>query len=168
MSKEPTKSVYNKALDLLSRQDYSISKLSAKLKSSHYDEEEIKETITKLQSLKLLNEEDYAKRRIISYIQRGQGIKLISLNLEKEKIYVSEQFVQDIYESLQVDTHQQVQELIENKCRYMRINSDTTQDDIFKLQQKLLRHLTSKGHDFELCQQLSHEFFANAKHNQSE
>ena len=168
MTKERKTTVYNKALNLLSRQDYSIYKLSSKLKSSGYDHEEIASTIDRLQELKLLNDDEYAKRRIKSYIQRGQGIKLISLNLEKEEIQVSEQFVQEIYQALQIDTYQQVQDLIKNKCRYMKIYTETSQDDIYNQQQKLLRHLTSKGHDFDLCQQLTHEYFTNAKHNHPE
>jgi SOS response regulatory protein OraA/RecX len=167
MKKVPKKTAYNKSLDLLSRQDYSKSKLEAKLSSLGHEIEEINAAIRKLEDAKILDDLEYANRKVKSYISKGQGLKLISMNLEKEKILVDDYFVQEIYESLKIDTHQQIQDLIKKKCRYTDIGKFKTDDEIFKFKQKLIRFLTSKGHEFELCQQLAHEYTFNAKRSAS-
>jgi SOS response regulatory protein OraA/RecX len=165
MVKQAKKSVYNKALDLLSRQDYSISKITKKLESLGYQSNEISETIEKLEKFHLLNEEEYAKKRIQSFIQKGHGLKLININLEKEQVQVTEYLVQEVYQSMHVDCHEQIQRLIEKRCLNTKITSNTSHEEVYKLKQKLLRHLTSKGHDFELCQQLSNDYFSLALSN---
>ncbi len=67
--------------------------------------------------------------------------------------------------SMTVLCDQQIQELIEKKCRYNSISSVMDKEEIYKIKQKLLRHLTSKGHDFDLCHQLTQEYISSAQHN---
>ncbi len=150
------KPVYNKCLDLLAKQDYSQSKLINKLLQNNYSINEISEAINKLKSLKLINEEEYAKRRVKTLIKKNYGKIYILEILEQEQTQVTEKLITQCFYELDITSKGQILSLIEKKAKNIQIEADTHRK--LKIKQKIFRYIVSKGHSQELTHQLIDEF----------
>ena len=81
MSEEQHTSIYNKALDLLSRREHSKKELSDKLLIRFDDKEIIDSVINKLNSNNLINDYRFAELYVMSRKRKGFGPKKIAFEL---------------------------------------------------------------------------------------
>ena len=134
---------YKHAIKLLTKKDYSVHKLKNKLFEKEFLEEEIEEAITLLLEKKYLREDYYAQARIRAFIKKGYSTKYIQEKLRDEKVDVDHSFIQDEYEYLQVTEEDQIDILIRKKMQQSSTNPE-----------KIKRFLISKGHDYQLINDL--------------
>ncbi len=140
---------YSYTIRILSKRDYSIHKLSQKLKERGFDQVTIDTVIDELVVKKFVNEENYAESKIKGWMQKGHSQDLISQKLELENIYVDDIFIQSVFDEYKISEDSQLKQLVEKKCR--SIKSKEMLD--FNFKKKLIRYLMSKGHSFDLAQQ---------------
>ena len=97
----PEVNLWNKALDILSRREHSISQLKSKIQKFQDNEEQIEELINKLIDKNLLSDERFAESLIKSKSEAGYGPNYIEQLLQKNSISNNDY---DLY-SLNIDWH---------------------------------------------------------------
>jgi regulatory protein len=140
--------IYNYSIHLLARRDYSEFKLKTKLRSKKDNlPHEIDEVIVKLKENGLLREENYRRLFIRKWMLKGESEEKIRRrgSLEKLEFYVEE--FKLIEKELGFDDSDSIEKLIEKKIRFKEIPKDPIEK--FKLRDKILRYLISKGHCYE-------------------
>ena len=141
--------IYNYCIHLLARQDYSEFKLKQKLRRSKKENlpHEIDEAIEKLKEKGLLKEESYRRLFIRKWIMKGESEQKIRMRGAQEKLkFDSEEFVL-IETELGISEEDNIEKLISKKLRMKDIPTDPTEK--FKLRDKVLRFLISKGHSYQ-------------------
>src|SRR5690606_29079025 len=73
----PKKTCYQYSLDLLARRDYSKYKLTQKLRSREFTDEEIEDTIENLVKKNYLREEEYQRMRVQGMLIKGYANSFI-------------------------------------------------------------------------------------------
>lgn len=99
MTKQPP-SLKSKALDFLSRRDYSYRELFQKLQKYSADNEEIKRVLDEMVSKKFLNEARYIESFITSKSQKYGSLKINYLLQEKVN---DKNLIQEIYAASEID-----------------------------------------------------------------
>ena len=95
----PEVNLWNKALDILSRREHSISQLKSKIRKFEDNEEQIEELINKLIDKNLLSDKRFAETLIKSKSEVGYGPNYIEQLLQKNLISKNDY---DLY-SLNID-----------------------------------------------------------------
>lgn len=141
--------IYNYCLHLLARQDYSEFKLKQKLRRSKKENlpEEIDEAIDKLKEKGLLKEESYRRLFIRKWIMKGESEKKIRMRGAQEKLTFNSEEFSLIETELGISEDDNLEKLIAKKlrCKDIPVNAE----EKFKLRDKVLRFLISKGHSYE-------------------
>jgi len=139
--------IYNYSIHLIARQDYSEYKLRRKLLSKPDNTpEEVDEVIAALKEKNLINEEAYKRLFIRKWMFKGESEDKIRKRGTLEKLtFTSEEF-QRVTEELGFNDEDSLQKLVVKKLRSKEIPSDFKER--LKLQDKVLRFLISKGHDY--------------------
>jgi SOS response regulatory protein OraA/RecX len=140
--------IYNYCIHLLARQDYSEFKLRQKLRSKPQNlPHEIEEALVKLKANGLLREENYRRLFIRKWMMKGESEQKIRQRGAQEKIEFSSEEFRAIEIELGFTDEDSLEKLVEKKLRFKDIPSDPKEK--FKLRDKVLRYLISKGHSYE-------------------
>jgi SOS response regulatory protein OraA/RecX len=140
--------IYNYSIHLLARQDYSEFKLRQKLRSKKDNlPHEIDEVILKLKEKNLLREEAYRRLFIRKWMIKGEGEDKIRKRGAMERLAFSNEEFVDISRELGFTDDDSIEKLIQKKLRMKDIPKDPKEK--FKLRDKVLRFLISKGHSYE-------------------
>ncbi|MGZ3808551.1 MAG: regulatory protein RecX [Bacteriovorax sp.] len=126
---------------LLSARDYSEYKLREKLREKKYSTEESESAINEIKSKGYLREEAYAEARVKAFMNKGYAPDYIRQKLALEHMTITDQEISDIFSEHRVNIEDQIDRLVRKK---MPKKSEIDFDD----QNKILRYLLSKGHDF--------------------
>ena len=138
------KKIFDYAIRLLSMRDYSTHKLTGKLKSRDFTEEEIQPVIDKLIHYNYLREEAYTKARIKQFLQKGFSNHLILIKLTNEKLTSTNETIDQVREEQDLSEENQIQKIILKKLRSKEIPENF--EDKTKLKNKIISFLCSKGH----------------------
>lgn len=140
--------IYNYSIHLLARQDYSEFKLRQKLRSKKDNlPHEVDEVLEKLKERGLLREESYRRLFIRKWMIKGESEEKIRMRGSQEKLtFESEEFEQ-IQKELGFTDDDSIEKLVAKKLRSKEIPVNA--EEKYKLRDKVLRFLISKGHSFE-------------------
>ena len=134
----PEVNLWNKALDILSRREHSISQLKSKIRKFQDNEEQIEELVNKLIENKLLSDKRFAESLIKSKSEVGYGPNYIEQLLQKNSISKNDY---DLY-SLNIDWHSIFKNVAEKKIGNKKLN--------YEDKQKILRFLSYRGFTYEI------------------
>ena len=143
----PNNKAYQYSIRLLALRDYSRFKLGQKLKLRGHSQEEIDKTLNELVQKGYLKEERYAESRIKALVAKGHSAQFIKQKLEKEKIYLDLTSIEKMGE---LDHLSQIKRLLLKKLKQVGPWKKDWHERK-KQQDKVLRYLISKGHDFNQC-----------------
>ena len=139
--------IYNYSIHLIARQDYSEFKLRRKLRSKKDNlPHEVEEVLVALKEKGLLKEENYRRLFIRKWMMKGESEDKIKKRGNMEKLqFVDEEF-RNVELELGFTDEDSIEKLVEKKLRAKEIPSNPIEKR--KLQDKVLRFLISKGHDY--------------------
>jgi regulatory protein len=140
--------IYNYCIHLLARQDYSEFKLRQKLRSKPQNlPHEIEEALEKLKANGLLREESYRRLFIRKWMMKGESEQKIRQRGAMEKLEFESEEFRNIEAELGFNDTDSIEKLVAKKLRSKEIPKDP--EERFKLRDKVLRFLISKGHSYE-------------------
>ncbi|MFL2695394.1 MAG: regulatory protein RecX [Gammaproteobacteria bacterium] len=134
----PEVNLWNKALDILSRREHSISQLKSKIQKFQDNEEQVEELINKLIDKNLLSDKRFAESLIKSKSEAGYGPNYIEQLLQKNSISKNDY---DLY-SPNIDWHVICKNVAEKKIGNKKLN--------YEDKQKILRFLSYRGFTYEI------------------
>lgn len=151
--------IYNYCIHLLARQDYSEFKLRQKLRSKPQNlPHEIDEAIEKLKANNLLKEANYRRLFIRKWMMKGESEDKIRRRGSMEKLeFDSEEFEQAAAE-LGFTEEDSIEKLIAKKLRAKEMPTD--REEKYKLRDKVLRFLISKGHGYDEAKKALQQHFS--------
>ena len=133
---------YTYIVKLLSSRDYSEYKLREKLKEKSFSMTEIDGAINEIKARGYLRENVYNEARIRGFMNKNYSPDYILQKLSLEHLDVSDEQIIEVFNENQITTKDQIEVLIKKKLQ------GRTQID-YEGQNKILRYLLSKGHNFE-------------------
>lgn len=142
------KRAFRYCIHLIAKQDYSIFKLSRKLKSKNYQQSVVDICIDKLQELGYLQENEYKRARVLGIAKKGYGVRYIKQKCQEEKLEATEQYIYELLEENELDEFEILLYQVEKKIR----NLDFTlmdNDQRWKETQKIKRQLIARGFEFQ-------------------
>jgi regulatory protein len=140
--------IYNYCIHLLARQDYSEYKLRQKLRSKPQNlPHEIDEAIAELKSKGMLKEENYRRLFIRKWMFKGESEDKIRKRGAMEQLTFEEGEFESISQELGFSDEESLDKLIQKKLRGKEI--PVQRDERYKLREKVLRFLISKGHTYD-------------------
>lgn len=143
---EDIKKAYNYSIRLLSKRDYSIYKLTMKLRSQKFEQDVIESTIEQLIEKNFIQEDLYAQAKTKALLQRGYSSDYIKKRLQQEHLYINDETIEIVQSDFKLSFEATIIELIEKKLRGKSIPEDY--QDRQKLKNQVMRFLISKGHSF--------------------
>lgn len=155
------KEAYNYSIYLLSKRDYSNHKLTQKLKSRKYTKDTIEKVIQKVTDQGYLREEAYTTMRIKTLLYKGYANFFIKQKLAQEFLEVDDNRIDQLRAENHISKDESINYLIDKKLRYKEIPKDKA--EFFKLKDKVIRFLISKGHDYQTAKQLLQEYINQKK-----
>lgn len=129
------KTCYQESIKLLAKRDYSVPKLTEKLKTKGFTLVEIEAVIQTLIEKRYLREDEYIRARVKAFIRKGYSKKHIELKLRQEGLNNTVEIINEQFNELGVSEKDQVERLIAKK----------RENDPLRLK----RFLMSKGHFYE-------------------
>lgn len=152
--------IYNYCVHLLARQDYPEYKLRQKLRSKPQNlPHMIDEVLVKLKERGLLREESYRRLFIRKWMIKGESEDKIRKRGAQEKLeFESHEFEQAANE-LGISDDDNIEKLIAKKLRSKEIPQN--KEDYYKLREKTLRFLISKGHSYEAAKSSLDQYLKN-------
>lgn len=133
---------YSYIVKLLSARDYSEYKLREKLKEKKFPANEIDDALTEIKARGYLREEAYNEARIRGFMNKNYSPNYIKQKLNQEHLDVNVEQIEELFSENQVSTEDQIEVLVRKKMH------GKTEFD-YEGQNKILRYLISKGHDFD-------------------
>tara|TARA_B100001971_G_scaffold213155_1_gene245466 strand:+ start:43726 stop:44277 length:552 start_codon:yes stop_codon:yes gene_type:complete len=155
------KEAYNYSIYLLSKRDYSKYKLTKKFKSRKYSKETIERVLQKVIDQGYLREEAYTTMRIKTLLYKGYSNYFITQKLMEEQLEVDEAWINSLREENHISTDESINYLIDKKLRLKDIPQDKEQ--FYKLRDKVIRFLVSKGHNYQSAKEALNEYLENKK-----
>lgn len=150
--------IYNYSIHLIARQDYSEFKLRQKLLSKpDNSKEEVSEVIEALKEKGLINEDAYKRLFIRKWMFKGESEDKIRMRGAQEKLSFSDEDFKRVSEELGFSDDDSLQKLVAKKLRSKEIPTDFKER--LKLQDKVIRFLISKGHDYRDAKEEINKFF---------
>ncbi len=150
--------IFNYCVHLLARQDYSEYKLRQKLRSKPQNlPHMIDEVIGKLKDKGLLREEAYRRLFIRKWMMKGEAADKIKKRGALEKLQFEDHEFELCQRELGFSDEDSIEKLVAKKLRSKEIPSDPKEK--FKLRDKVLRFLISKGHSYEDAKRSINHFF---------
>ena len=151
--------IYNYSIHLLARQDYSEYKLKQKLRSKKDNlPHEVDEVLAKLKEKGLLREEAYRRLFIRKWMIKGEGEDKIRKRGAMEKLVFEDDEFETISRELGFTDDDSIEKLIQKKLRMKDIPRDPKEK--FKLRDKVMRFLISKGHSYEAAKTSLRPYFS--------
>lgn len=152
--------IYNYSIHLLARQDYSEFKLRRKLRSKKDNlPHEVDEVLAALKEKGLLREENYRRLFIRKWMMKGEAEDKIKKRAAMEKLELESSEFRAIELELGFTDDESIEKLISKKLRAKEIPQD--KEAKYKLRDKTLRFLISKGHDFQDARKALEKYMAN-------
>lgn len=152
--------IYNYSIHLLARQDYSEFKLKRKLRSKKDNLPlEVDEVLAALKEKGLLREENYRRLFIRKWMMKGEAENKIKKRGAMEKLVLDSSEFRQVEIELGLNDEESIEKLIIKKLRAKEIPSD--KEAKYKLRDKTLRYLISKGHDFQEAKNSLEKYMAN-------
>lgn len=152
--------IYNYSIHLLARQDYSEFKLRRKLRSKKDNlPHEVDEVLEALKAKGLLREENYRRLFIRKWMMKGEAEDKIKKRGAMEKLVLESSEFRAIELELGFTDDESIEKLISKKLRAKDIPQD--KEAKYKLRDKTLRFLISKGHDFQDAKKALEKYMAN-------
>lgn len=140
--------IYNYSIHLLARQDYSEFKLRRKLRSKKDNlPHEVEEVLLVLKEKGLIREESYRRLFIRKWMMKGESEDKIKKRGSMEKLVFEEDEFKKVELELGFNDDDSIEKLISKKLRAKVIPEDKKEK--YKLRDKTLRFLISKGHGFQ-------------------
>lgn len=140
--------IFNYCIHLLARQDYSEYKLRQKLRSKPQNlPHMIDEVLVKLKAKGLLREEAYRRLFIRKWMMKGEAEDKIRKRGALEKLEFEDEEFRNVEVELGFSDEESIEKLVAKKLRMKDIPDDPKEK--FKLRDKVLRFLISKGHSYE-------------------
>lgn len=136
-----SKKAYSYLIKILSSRDFSEHKLREKLRERNYPASEIEEAINEVKEKNFLREDNYIEARIKAFMNKGYSPNYIQQKLEQEHLQVAEALIDDVFSEHKLTKNDQIERLVRKK-----LNLKTEIN--FEEENKILRYLISKGHDF--------------------
>lgn len=155
------KEAYNYCIYLLSKRDYSKYKITKKLNSRKYSIETKEKVIQKIIDQGYLREEAYTTMRIKTLLYKGYANFFIKQKLAEEKLEVDDHRIDQLREENHISNHESIHYLLDKKLRYKEIPEDKEQ--YYKLRDKVIRFLISKGHNYQEARESFKEYLENKK-----
>jgi regulatory protein len=151
--------IYNYCVHLIARQDYSEHKLRQKLRSKPQNlPHMIEEAIEKIKAKGLLREEAYRRLFIRKWMLKGESEDKIRKRGAQEKLQFEDHEFKMCEEELGFSDEDSIEKLVAKKLRSKEIPNDKAEK--FKLRDKVLRFLISKGHSYEDAKKAISKYFA--------
>lgn len=152
--------IYNYSIHLLARQDYSEYKLRQKLRSKKDNlPHEVDEVINALKERGLLREEAYRRLFIRKWMIKGEAADKIRKRGAMEKLQFEDHEFELCERELGFSDEDSIEKLVVKKLRSKKIPTDPNEK--YKLRDKVLRFLISKGHSYEDAKQSINQYFAS-------
>jgi regulatory protein len=151
-----TKTAYSYLIKILSSRDFSEHKLREKLRGRNYPANEIDEAIAEVKSKNFLREDNYIEARIKAFMNKGYSPNYIQQKLEQEHIQVAETIIEDVFTEHKLTTIDQIDRLVRKKLNINKVVD-------FDAENKILRYLLSKGHDFGTSKKVMKAVIAEEK-----
>ncbi len=150
--------IFNYCIHLLARQDYSEYKLRQKLRSKPQNlPHMIDEVLVKLIGRGLLREDKYRRLFIRKWMIKGESEDKIRRRGEMEKLSFEEGEFESVAEELGFTDDDSLEKLVQKKLRSKEIPTDA--EAKYKLRDKVLRFLISKGHDYSEAKKALSQYF---------
>jgi SOS response regulatory protein OraA/RecX len=158
--------IYNYSIHLLARQDYSEYKLRQKLRSKKDNlPHEIDEVISSLHERGLLREESYRRLFIRKWMIKGEAEDKIRKRGAMEKLKFEDDEFDKIEKELGFSDEDSIEKLVAKKLRFKDIPMEI--DKKFKLRDKVIRFLISKGHSYEDSKKSISKYFSDKNVDES-
>lgn len=152
--------IYNYSIHLLARQDYSEFKLRRKLRSKKDNlPHEVDEVLAALKEKGLLREENYRRLFIRKWMMKGEAEDKIKKRGAMEKLEFDSSEFRQVEIELGFSDEESIEKLISKKLRAKEIPTD--KEAKYKLRDKTLRFLISKGHGFQDAKRALEKYMAN-------
>lgn len=153
--------IYHYCVHLLARQDYSEFKLRQKLRSKPQNlPHQIDEAIELVKSEGLLREEAYRRLFIRKWMMKGESEDKIRKRGALEKLCFENHEFEACQHELGFSDENSIDKLVTKKLRGKAIPS--TPAEKYKLRDKVLRFLISKGYSFEDSRQTLTKYFSGS------
>lgn len=150
--------IFNYCVHLIARQDYSEYKLRKKLRSKPQNlPHMIDEVILKLKDKGLLREESYRRLFIRKWMMKGEAEDKIRKRGAMEKLQFEDGEFEQCARELGFTDDDSIEKLIAKKLRSKEIPQDPAER--YKLRDKVLRFLISKGHGYEEAKRSLNSYF---------
>lgn len=151
--------IYNYCVHLIARQDYSEYKLRQKLRSKPQNlPHHIEEAIEKIKAKGLLREENYRRLFIRKWMLKGESEEKIRKRGAQERLEFEDHEFELCREELGFTEEDSIEKLVAKKLRSKVIPGDPQEK--YKLRDKVLRFLISKGHSFEESKRALQKYFS--------
>lgn len=158
--------IYNYCVHLIARQDYSEYKLRQKLRSKPQNlPHMIEEAIQKIKAKGLLREESYRRLFIRKWMMKGESEDKIRKRGSMEKLAFEDHEFEQVSQELGFSDEDSLEKLINKKLRLKTIPTDAKER--FKLRDKVMRFLISKGHDFAEAKEAINKYFKSSSDYES-
>lgn len=153
--------IFNYCIHLLARQDYSEFKLRQKLRSKPQNlPHMIDEVMIKLKAKGLLREEAYRRLFIRKWMMKGEAEDKIRKRGAQEKLQFEDDEFRNVEQELGFSDEDSIEKLVAKKLRMKDIPKDPKEK--FKLRDKVLRFLISKGHSYEDSKKSISQYFQSS------
>ncbi len=154
--------IYNYSIHLLARQDYSEFKLRRKLRSKKDNlPHEVEEVLLTLKTKGLLREENYRRLFIRKWMMKGEAEDKIKKRGAMEKLEFESEEFRKVEIELGFSDEDSIEKLISKKLRAKVIPED--KNEKYKLRDKTLRFLISKGHGFQEAKEALEKFMGHER-----
>lgn len=155
------KRIYNYCVHLIARQDYSEYKLRQKLRSKPQNlPHMIEEALEKVKAKGLLREESYRRLFIRKWMMKGESEDKIRKRGAMEKLDFLDDEFENVSRELGFTDDESIEKLVAKKMRSKEIPRDPKEK--FKLRDKVLRFLISKGHSYEDAKKSIQKYFSES------
>lgn len=144
------KEIYNYAIFLLSKQDYSKPKILRKLSQKYPSlREDFPPVVDALENRGYIRTEIYKKNLIKKWLLKGEAESKIKLRAKAEDLELNSADFEVAKLELNLSPEANIETLIQKKLRSRVIPEDFSEKR--KLKDKLIRFLISKGYSFDTC-----------------
>lgn len=153
--------IYNYCVHLIARQDYSEYKLRQKLRSKPQNlPHQIDEAIEKVKAKGLLREESYRRLFIRKWMLKGESEEKIRKRGSMERLEFQDEEFEMCEKELGFSDDDSIEKLVAKKLRLKEIPKNP--EEKFKLRDKVLRFLISKGHSYEDSKRSIAKYFCSS------
>ena len=122
-----------------------------KLERKGYRREQIEQVLQEFRQKGYINEERYRDSVIRRLLKKNYSDGIIRQRLEREGVSVSPQDIKAMRKEIQLSSTAQIQQLIRKKASHLSLDNP-------KSEEKVLRHLISRGYSYEQCRKNLIEF----------